>query len=178
MIHTSTYVSPLGNIVLAANDDALIGLWFEGQKHFFASVNEPTSQCDTPVLIRTRDWLERYFAGEHPSLGELSLSPNGSEFQWTVWRILCEIPYGDTVTYGQIAQRLAAMGDGRCASAQAVGGAVAHNRISIIIPCHRVVGKTGSLTGYAGGIERKLWLLRHEGADTNGLFIPQTSTAP
>lgn len=178
MIYTADYISPLGEIILAAREDALIGLWFEGQKHFFASVDEPALQCDTPVLRMTRDWLDRYFAGTYPSVGEFPLSPAGSEFQRSVWRILCKIPCGNTVTYGDIAQRLAAEGSGRRVSAQAVGAAVAHNRISIIIPCHRVVGKSGSLTGYAGGINRKLWLLRHEGADTDSLFIPKTSTAP
>lgn len=178
MIHTSNYASPLGGIILAARDDALIGLWFEGQKHFFASVDEPTVKSDAPILLEARAWLDRYFAGERPAVGALSLSPDGSEFRRSVWHILCEIPYGETITYGEIAQRLASEAKGQCVSAQAVGGAVAHNPISIIIPCHRVVGKNGSLTGYAGGIDRKLRLLRHEGADTNALFVPKTSTAP
>lgn len=129
------------------------------------------------TLSRTKKWLDRYFAGERPSVTELRLAPEGSGFRREVWEMLCEIPYGQVTTYGTIAQRIAARRGGGGSWAQAVGGAVGHNPISIIIPCHRVVGADGSLTGYAGGIERKRWLLSHEGADMEKLHVPVEGTA-
>lgn len=178
MIYTAYYPSPVGKMLLAERDGALIGLWFVGQKYFPDPSGEETAERDTALLVQTKSWLDRYFAGERPSVPELLLAPRGSDFRQRVWRMLCDIPYGETVTYGELARRLSAENGGRPMSAQAVGGAVGHNRISVIIPCHRVVGGNGSLTGYAGGMERKLWLLWHEGADTSGLFIPHSSTAP
>lgn len=178
MVYITHYSSPSGQITLADRGGALCGLWFDGQKYFLGSVSEETQERTTPLLLQTESWLDRYFAGERPQISELPLAPAGSEFQKAVWQILCGIPYGETATYGEIAKILAGDTGARDMSAQAVGSAVGHNPISVIIPCHRVVGKSGSLTGYAGGMERKLWLLKHEGADTDRLFIPKNSTAP
>ena len=122
-----------------------------------------------PILQQAGRWLDRYFAGERPAVNELPLAPVGSDFRQEVWKILCEIPYGQTTTYGEIAQKLSARLGRERMSARAVGGAVGHNPISIIIPCHRVVGSNGRLTGYAGGLERKIKLLTHEGVDLTRL---------
>ena len=159
MMVKTDYASPLGTLTLASDGENLTGLWIAGQKYFAAGT--PTNlpaRDDLPVFMQVRGWLDRYFAGERPAASELPLAPQGSAFRQGVWRILCEIPYGQTVTYGEIAKRLGVR------SAQAVGGAVGHNPISIIIPCHRVLGSDGSLTGYAGGAQKKIWLLAHEGA--------------
>ena len=159
MMVKTDYASPLGTLTLASDGENLTGLWIAGQKYFTAGT--PTNlpaRDDLPVFMQARGWLDRYFAGERPAANELPLAPQGSAFRQGVWRILCEIPYGQTVTYGEIAKRLGVR------SAQAVGGAVGHNPISIIIPCHRVLGSDGSLTGYAGGAQKKIWLLAHEGA--------------
>jgi methylated-DNA-[protein]-cysteine S-methyltransferase len=124
-----------------------------------------------------KKWLDRYFDGEKPDLSELPLAPTGGEFRRMVWDILCEIPYGEVVTYGDIAKKMAQKMKRKSMSSQAVGGAVGHNPISIIIPCHRVVGSNGSLTGYAGGIDKKIKLLELEGADISSLFVPTKGTA-
>ena len=159
MMVKTDYASPLGTLTLASDGENLTGLWMAGQKYFAAGIPTNLPVCDDlPVFSKARDWLDRYFSGERPLPGELPLAPQGSAFRQSVWQLLCEIPYGQTMTYGEIAKRLS------CKSAQAVGGAVGHNPVSIIIPCHRVLGGDGSLTGYAGGVERKIWLLRHEGA--------------
>lgn len=166
MVYTSQYDSPIGPLLLAERDGKLAGLWMEGQKYFLGSLRgEPQERKTTPVLRLAEQWLDRYFAGEKPAPGELPLSPTGSEFQKEVWQILCEIPYGETTTYGEISWKLAARRGLERMSARAVGGAVGHNPISIIIPCHRVVGSNGSLTGYAGGLQKKMELLTHEGVD-------------
>ena len=163
MIIKTYYQSPVGQLMLAAEDDALIGLWLEGQKYFPGFLKEePVDKDDAPVFRQTKNWLDRYFAGERPLISELKLSPSGSEFRREVWKLLCEIPYGEVITYGEIAKKIAAQRGLARMSAQAVGGAVGHNPISIIIPCHRVVGSDGSLTGYAGGIQKKVLLLEHE----------------
>ena len=166
MLSTSRYESPIGPLLLAEQDGKLVGVWMEGQKYFPGSLGE-TSQDGgpSPVLRQAGQWLDRYFAGERPPTGALPLAPEGSNFRREVWQILCEIPYGETTTYGEIARKLAARRGLARMSAQAVGGAVGHNPISIIIPCHRVVGFDGAVTGYAGGVEKKLWLLKHEGVD-------------
>lgn len=179
MICKTYYDSPLGKILLAAKDDALIGLWIEGQKYYLGSWQEEIRENDTPqILQKAKRWLDRYFEGEKPAISELRLAPQGSDFAQSVWKILREIPYGSTTTYGGIAAQIAKEQGKQRMSAQAVGGAVAHNPISIIIPCHRVVGKNGSLTGYAGGIDKKIKLLAHEGVDMSKLFVPKKSTAP
>ena len=162
MINFSNYKSPIGNISLASKDNKLIGLWFEGQKYYLANVNEEITENEDEILIKTKNWLDDYFTGNEPSIKELDLAPKGTEFRKNVWKILCEIPYGKTVTYKDIACEIAQKRGIEKMSAQAVGGAVSHNPISVIIPCHRVIGSNGSLTGYAGGIDRKLFLLKHE----------------
>ncbi|HBA49266.1 MAG TPA: cysteine methyltransferase [Lachnospiraceae bacterium] len=166
MMYITNYDSPIGRLLLAEKDGALAGLWMEGQKYFPVSWREDvTVKADSPVFKNTIEWLERYFHGEKPSVSELKPAPAGSEFRREVWKLLCEIPYGKVTTYRAIAQKVAAARGLDSMSAQAVGGAVSHNPISIIIPCHRVVGTDGSLTGYAGGLERKVRLLIHEGVD-------------
>jgi len=160
MIYTMEYVSPVGKLLLAAKDDFLTGLWIEDQKYFLSTIKEEymtAGNCKT--LITARYWLDRYFAGDKPEIGELKLKPEGSEFAKSVWKLLCKIPYGKTSTYGDIAEKLAELNEGKQMSARAVGGAVGRNPISIIIPCHRVIGANGKLTGYAGGLDKKIKLL-------------------
>ena len=178
MVYTCNYNSFVGKILLAERDGALTGLWIEGQKYFLASIQEEMKErSDSAALNRTKEWLDSYFKGEKPPISELTLAPMGSEFRKAVWKILCEVPYGETITYGEIARQLSVSRGASSKSAQAVGQAVAHNPISIIIPCHRAVGTNGSLTGYAGGIERKIRLLKHEGVDMDRLFVPGKGTA-
>lgn len=157
------YALPFGKMMMASEGENLIGLWFEQQKYFGATLAENVVEEKLPVFEETMKWLERYFAGEKPGIGELPLAPQGSEFRKRVWKILCQIPYGEVITYGEIARRIAKERGLERMSAQAVGGAVGHNPISVIIPCHRVIGSDGSLTGYAGGIALKKKLLEHEG---------------
>lgn len=165
MIYTLQCSSPVGNIVMAERGGELVGVWLEGQKYFLSSIKEECVPRSSPVLRQTQLWLERYFDGDSPSPEELELAPGGSEFRKIVWQLLCRIPYGELTTYGQLAKEAATLLGREQMSAQAVGGAVGHNPISIIIPCHRVIGTDGSLTGYAGGIDKKRWLLEHEGAN-------------
>lgn len=157
MLFLTHYASPLGPILLAADETGLTGLWFEGQKYFPSFLGVDYQEKETPVLTETARWLDVYFSGKDPDILP-PLHPQGSPFRQAVWNILLTIPRGQTMTYGEIARRLGGH------SAQAVGGAVGHNPISILIPCHRVVGSDGSLTGYAGGVERKARLLQLEGA--------------
>lgn len=165
MYYKTGYDSPLGWLTLASDGENLVGLWIEHQKYFGGTVPEEMAENpELSVFAAAKDWLNRYFAGTRPEISELPLAPIGGEFRQIVWKILCEIPYGETTTYGDIAKKAAAKLGRAGMSAQAVGGAVGHNPISIIIPCHRVVGANGSLTGYAGGMKKKLWLLTHEGA--------------
>ena len=176
MDFTCTYASPLGDIELASNGEALIGLWFKGQKYDAATLSPTTQEKpDDPVLTRACAWLDAYFKGRDP--GEIPpCAPRGSEFRQLVWAKLAEIPYGELVTYGDIAKAIEA-DTGKKRSARAVGGAVGHNPVSIILPCHRVVGASRSLTGYAGGIERKIALLKLEGVDMSTLSVPTKGTA-
>ena len=177
MIFVSHYDSPLGILYLAADEEALKGVWFEGQKYFASGLKENgTEEKETPVLKRTREWLDLYFAGKDPGFLP-PLAPDGSEFRKEVWKLLLTIPYGKTMTYGEIGRKIAAMTGKKHMSAQAVGGAVGHNPISILIPCHRVVGTNGSLTGYAGGIEKKIGLLKLEQTVMSGMFVPKRGTA-
>lgn len=179
MIYTTYYQSPIGELLLAAQVDALIGIWLVGQKYYLKGISEPmTERADYPILVQTAQWLDRYFAGERPEIAELTLRPQGSDFRQAVWEILCHIPYGDTLTYGEIAALIAHKNGRPTMSAQAVGGAVGHNPIAIIIPCHRVMGTNGNLTGYAGGLDKKIQLLQHEGIDVHQLSMPKRSTAP
>jgi len=151
--------TPLGKMQAAAQNHSIIGLWFVGQKYFPSGVEVWLNEPDYPVFVSLKSWLEEYFSRKKP-LTEIPLSPSGSDFQKKVWKILFEIPYGETTTYGAITTRLTA--GGKKAAAQAVGGAVGRNPISLLIPCHRVLGANGSLTGYAGGLEKKRALLELE----------------
>lgn len=158
-VYTWQCDSPLGEIYLAAEEACLIGLWFKGQRFFAKGLPERTVCRETPILRETVEALEGYFHGER--LQKLPpLHPSGSAFQKSVWRLLLQIPYGQTSTYGALSEKLCAQGI--CSSARAVGNAVGQNPISVLIPCHRVLGADGTLTGYAGGLERKKWLLQHE----------------
>lgn len=166
MLYTMHYHSPVGSLLLAEKDGALVGLWMEGQKYFLGSFKEEMKEnTDSVILNRTKEWLDCYFKGGKPLIHDLVLAPEGSEFRKAVWNILCEIPYGEVTTYKEISKKIAASRGLARMSPQAVGGAVSHNPISIIIPCHRVVGTNGSLTGYAGGIPKKIKLLTLEGVD-------------
>ena len=176
IVYTCTYSSMLGNILLAADDIGLIGLWFEGQKYFANTLPDEQISQETEILTEAKKWLDVYFSGKEPTFTP-PLHPAGSEFRQAVWQILSEIPYGQTITYGEIARKMARMKNTSHMSAQAVGGAVGHNEISIIIPCHRVVGTNGSLTGYAGGIDKKISLLELEHADMSRFFVPKKGTA-
>ena len=176
MVYTSEYASPLGGIILACDDNAIIGLWFSGQKYFGSTLPMHTEAKAHPLLQDARRWLDIYFTGREPDFLP-PLHPVGSAFRQAVWKILLQIPYGKTTTYGEIARQLAAQQGLERMSAQAVGGAVGHNEISIIIPCHRVVGINGSLTGYAGGIDKKIKLLELEHTDMSRFFVPKKGTA-
>lgn len=165
------YASPLGGILLAANDIGLTGLWFDGQKYYADNLPAEHIERETPILTDAKRWLDVYFTGNEPDF-KPPLHPVGSAFRQKVWKLLLQIPYGQTVTYGELARQLAEKQSAEHMSAQAVGGAVGHNPISLIIPCHRVVGTSGSLTGYAGGIDKKIMLLELEHADMQGFFIP------
>lgn len=173
--YVKAYDSPIGVITIASDGERITGLWFEGQKYYAATLQSPVTDAALPVFDRAAAWLDRYFGGERPEMN-LPLKPEGSTFRQAVWHILLGIPYGETLTYGSIAQELA-RSTGKNVSAQAVGGAVGHNPISILIPCHRVVGADGSLTGYAGGIDKKIRLLQLEGAETARLYVPRSGTA-
>ena len=172
MVYTCKYKSLIGDILLAADEIGLTGLWFEGQKYFANTLPEDYVPQETKILTEAKKWLDVYFSGEEPNFTP-PLHPNGSTFRKAVWQILLDIPYGQTITYGEIARRIAVMKNTSHMSAQAVGGAVGHNEISIIIPCHRVIGTNGSLTGYAGGIDKKISLLKLEHTDMSRLFIPK-----
>ena len=178
MFYTAMYDSPLGEITLGGDGENLIGLWMNNQKYFAETLKGRVEEkSGLPVFAGTKKWLDAYFAGEKPAISELPLAPMGSEFRKAVWDILCEIPHGQCTTYGEIARKMAARMNRKSMSSQAVGGAVGHNPISIIIPCHRVVGSNGSLTGFSGGIDKKIKLLELEGADMSRFFVPSKGTA-
>ncbi len=178
MYYSTVYPSPVGMLTLACDGENLVGLWLEGQKYFGGTIRgEMTERNEIPVFAAAKEWLDRYFAGEKPAASELPLRPMGSAFRQDVWQVLRGIPYGTVTTYGEIAERIAAKNNRESMSGQAVGGAVGHNPISIIIPCHRVVGANGSLTGFAGGIRAKMKLLALEGVDMSRLFVPKKGTA-
>ena len=177
MTFTQHYDSPLGGILLASDEIGLTGLWFDGQKYFAHNLPTERIEQNTPVLAEAMRWLNIYFTGKEPDFLP-PLHPIGSTFRQSVWEILLQIPYGQTTTYGEIARRLAERQGLAQMSARAVGGAVGHNEISIMIPCHRVVGTNGSLTGFAGGIDRKIKLLTLEGADMSGFYTGNRGSAP
>ncbi len=176
MQYINYYTSPIGKILLAADDIGLTGLWFEGQKYFALYLQEEHEEKDLPIFEGAKRWLDIYFSGKEPDF-KLPIHFVGSDFQNEVWEILYSIPYGKTMTYGEIAKQIAKKHGITKMSAQAVGGAVGRNEISIIVPCHRVVGKNGSLTGYAGGMDKKIALLKLEKVDMEKLYIPKKSTA-
>ena len=176
MVYTTEYASPLGAITLACDEEAIIGLWFNGQRYFGNILPKRTEQKEQPLFADAKRWLDIYFSGREPDFLPL-LRYDSTPFRKTVCEIMLTIPYGRTMTYGEIAAEVARRQGLEKMSAQAVGGAVGHNPVSIIVPCHRVVGADGSLTGYAGGIERKIVLLYLEGADTARFRIPKKGTA-
>lgn len=157
MTYYTEYPSPVGLLTVACEAGAVVGLWLAGQKYFAAGLGGAQRRDDAPGMAAARAFLARYFAGEQPDAAALPLHPRGTDFQTRVWRALRDIPCGATVTYGELARRLQT-------SPRAAGAAVGRNPISILIPCHRVLGADGSLTGYAGGIEAKKFLLELEGA--------------
>lgn len=162
--YTSVYSSELGDILLAADEIGLTGLWFFGQSYFADTLPAEQIAQETPILAQAKEWLDEYFSGKEPDFTP-TLHPIGSPFRQAVWKLLLQIPYGQTTTYGEIARQLEKLQNRPHMSAQAVGGAVGHNGISIVIPCHRVVGTKGSLTGYAGGLDKKMALLELEHAN-------------
>lgn len=164
MQYTTTYQSPLGELLLAADEKGLTGIWFDGGKYFAEGLDVEHEKGQLPVLETAKSWLDIYFAGREPDFTP-PLHMIGSPFRLSVWKHLLEIPYGETITYGEIAKRIAREMRIERMSAQAVGGAVGHNPVSIIVPCHRVIGADGSLTGYAGGLEKKVRLLTLEGVE-------------
>ncbi len=176
MFYLTTYSSPLGKITLARTGDQLVGLWLEGQKYHGGGLAGKITEGNegrAPIFDLTKKWLDRYFQGKRPDPAELSLAPTGGGFRQRVWSILGQIPYGDVTTYRSIAEKMVGGGNSPARHCRAVGGAVGHNPISIIIPCHRVVGSKGSLTGYAGGLAAKIKLLELEGIDLANLSLPK-----
>ena len=168
----------MGTLTLGSDGVNLVGLWIAGQKYHRDTLPEQVEKRENlPIFRETERWLLRYFAGEQPAISELPLAPAGGTFRKKVWKLLCQIPYGEKTTYGKLAKQVAQRMGRPSMSSQAVGGAVGHNPISIIIPCHRVVGTNGSLTGYAGGLEIKQKLLALEGVDISALFRPKRGTA-
>lgn len=176
MLYMTRYLSPLGDIVLTGDNVGLTGLWFKGEKLDALLADGRYTEMETSLFHTVKKWLDIYFTGREPDFMP-PFHTTGSDFQLTVWELLRQIPYGETTTYGELAKRIAERRGLPRMSAQAVGGAVGRNPISIIVPCHRVVGTNGSLTGYAGGIERKKALLILEGVRTTGLFVPTKGTA-
>ena len=173
---TYHYDSPLGRITLASDGTALTGLWFDDQKYFADTLAPDRMEKTLPVVREAVRWLDIYFSGRDPGFIPL-LSMRTSPFRKAVWEIMLTIPFGKTMTYGEIARIIARDRGLTRMSAQAVGGAVGRNSIALIIPCHRVVGTDGSLTGYAGGIDKKLKLLALEHTDMTGLYVPKLGTA-
>lgn len=173
MQYINYYSSPLGKITLASNGNELIGLWFEGQKYFASTLTKEYEQKNLPVFEQTAKWLDIYFSGKNPDFTP-PLFLSSTSFRNEVWKILLTIPYGKIMTYGEIAKLMAENRGVEKMSAQSVSGAVGHNPISIIVPCHRVVGTDGSLTGYAGGVDIKEKLLKFENVDMSKLFMPKS----
>lgn len=171
MHYIDKYVSPIGGITIASNGQALTGLWFDGQKYFADTLKKEYEARQLPVFEQTKRWLDAYFSGKEPNFMP-QIEMDASFFRMKVWDILKSIPFGTTITYGEIAKQIAE-NTGKKVSAQAVGGAVGHNPISIIVPCHRVVGTNGSLIGYAGGVDKKVYLLQLEGIDVSSFFVPK-----
>lgn len=163
MQYTYKYQSPLGGITLASDGYSLTGLWFDGQKYFAATLSAGHQERKLTIFEQTKEWLDSYFKGNPPCVA-LPIHLDDTPFRLAVWNLLREIPYGEVVTYKDLAKEIARQRGLPSMSTQAIGGAVGHNPISIIIPCHRVIGSDGSLTGYAGGIDKKKSLLKIERA--------------
>lgn len=172
MYYTMNYNSPLGEILLVADDIGLTGLWFDIEKYYKLNTDKEHEEKDISILTEAKKWLDIYFSGKEPEFFP-PIHLIGSDFQKEVWNILLKIPYGQTTTYGEIANKIAVKRGLKQMSAQAVGGAVGHNPVAVIVPCHRVIGKNGNLTGYAGGVDKKIYLLKLEGAYNDKLFIPK-----
>lgn len=163
MIYYKEYKSPVGKLTLVSDGIYLIGLYIDGQKNFLENINEEMQKNDDLIIFKNiEDWLDRYFGGLKPEIKDLKLKPQGSDFRVMVWHILESIPYGEVITYGDIAKKVAKIMGKNKMSSQAIGGAVSHNPISIIIPCHRVIGANNALIGYAGGLNIKKKLLDFE----------------
>ena len=161
MDYTYHYSSPIGGITMASNGESLTGLWFDGQKYFASTLSQRHVEKQLPIFDRTCEWLDLYFSGKSPDFMP-PVFMYVSNFRRDVYEILMTIPFGETMTYKEVADLIAKKHRLISMSAQAVGGAIAHNPISLVIPCHRVIGTNGKLTGYAGGIDRKEWLLDME----------------
>ena len=171
MTYITKINTKIGPVTLASDGTNLIGLWIDGQKYYASNIKETVVKNNLPIFKDTIKWLNEYFEGKEPKT-TLKLKLEGSNFRKDVWNILLTIPYGSVITYGDIAKKLEQKYK-RKMSAQAVGGAVGHNPISIIVPCHRVVGTNGNLTGYAGGIDKKIKLLKLENINFEKLFVPK-----
>lgn len=171
MGYCTKYESPLGMITLSSDGENLTGLWFDGQKYYMGKYKNLEEKDDLDIFDITKKWLDEYFAGNSPSVKEVPLKPEGTDFQKKVWQELLKIPYGEVTTYGTIAETL------HIKSGQAIGSAVGRNPISILIPCHRVISKNGSLTGYAGGVVKKVSLLELEHVNMENMFVPKKGTA-
>ena len=176
MLYYKKIASSLGEITLCSDGEYLTGLWFAGDKHYGDKDIAEGIAKNLPVFVQAEKWLAEYFAGKKPKTA-VPLKLVGSDFQLLVWKLLQKIPYGKLITYGDIAKLIAAKKGIVRMSAQAVGGAVGHNPICIIVPCHRVIGASGSLTGYGGGMWRKVQLLQIEGVDMSNLIVPTKGTA-
>ncbi len=168
MYYKTYYNSLLGELLIVSDGQNLCGLWLKGQKYYASKLGDKMPQnSEFEIFKTTKIWLDKYFNAQKPDIKNLRFALQGSDFRKEVWKLLCEIPYGEVITYGELAKKLAKKLNKKTMSAQAVGGAVGHNPVSIIIPCHRVIGANGSLTGYAGGIDIKARLLKFEGVDIN-----------
>ena len=177
MQYKMTYKSPVGDLTITTDGQNVTGLWFENQQNYESLLNDIVKEQHQPIFDKVTHWLDEYFSRNKPAIN-FPLKPTGTDFRMTVWKKLQAIPYGETVTYGDIAQQIAEDRGRSKMSAQAVGGAVGSNPISIIIPCHRVVGANGSLTGFGGGIDRKIKLLKNEEVDMSSFYVPSYSTKP
>lgn len=176
MKYTSHYTSPFGDILLAADDEGLTGLWFEGHRYYGDHLDPSHQDLETPAIQEAKNWLDTYFSGQNPKTTP-PLHIIGSDFQKEICDIMLQIPFGQVRTYGDIAQEIAKKRGIKQMSSRAVGGAVGHNPVSIIVPCHRVVGANGNLTGYGGGIDRKIKLLTLEGVDMSQFYVPKHGSA-
>ncbi len=172
MYFCSEYISPVGKMTIASNENSIVGLWIEGQKYFMDILQgKEYETAENEVIILAKNWLDKYFNNERPKINDLPIEFFGSDFRIAIWNMLTEIPYGEVITYKDIAKHIAQMKGIEVMSCRAVGGAVGHNPISVIVPCHRVIGANGRLTGYSGGINIKRKLLEYEGVDISSFYI-------